>query len=434
MLRLAAPLALAELGWMAMGLADTVMVGRLPHSALAIGAVSVGSALFYGFGIFGLGLLVGLDTLVSQAFGAGDRHEAHRTLSSGLVIAVAGSPLLMLCVFAISPVLGWIGVNGAVRDQAVIFVNVLVWSLPPLMIYSALRRYLQGLHVVKPVTFALITANLVNIAGNWLLIYGHWGFSPMGIRGSAMATVAARIYLCAVLVWAIWRHDRTAFLHMRSDMLHVRRILALSLPAAIQIGLEVGVFNAATALAGTLDPVSLAAHAIALNAASLTYMVPLGISSAAAVMVGKAIGAGDSSAARRAGWTAMWIGIAFEILSAAAFFLLPRTISSAYTNDAKVITFSVTLLAIAALFQLFDGLQVIATGALRGIGDTRTAMLYNLIGYWVIGLPLGCWLCYRLHWGAVGLWVGLCVALILIGSGLLLVWSKASQTNPSPKH
>ncbi len=426
MLRLAAPLALAELGWMAMGLADAVMVGRLPDSALAIGAVSVGSALFYGFGIFGLGLLVGLDSLVSQAFGAGDKHEAHRIFSSGLVIAVTGSPLLMLCVFAVSPALGWIGVHGDVRDLAGTFVNVLVWSLPPLMLYSALRRYLQGLHVVKPVTIALVTANLVNIAGNWLLIYGHWGFPALGIRGSALATVAARVYMCAILAWAVWQHDKSAFLHMRSDMLHVRRILALSLPAAIQIGLEVGVFNAATALAGTLDPISLAAHAIALNAASLTYMVPLGISSAAAVMVGREVGAGDLPAARRAGWTALWIGIAFEVLSAAAFFLLPRTISSAYTNDDKVIAFSVTLLAIAALFQLFDGLQVIATGALRGIGDTRTAMLYNLVGYWVIGLPLGCWLCYRLHWGAVGLWAGLCLALILIGTGLLAVWNRRS--------
>ena len=427
MLRIAAPLALAELGWMAMGLVDTVMVGGLPNSALAIGATSVGSALFYGFGIFGLGLLVGLDTMVSQAFGAGNREEAHRTLSSGLVIAATGSPILMLCVFGVAPALALIGVNPVVRVQANLFVNVLVWSLPPLMLYSAFRRYLQGLHVVAPITFALITANLVNAAGNWLLIYGKWGFPPLGLRGSALATVIARIYMCAVLALAIRRHDATAFHHMRSDVAHIRRILSLSLPAAAQIGFEVGVFNMATALAGTLDSVSLAAHAIALNAASLTYMVPLGISSAAAVMVGKAMGARDPSRARQAGWTALWLAAGFEVCSAAAFVLFPRAIARLYTHDSRVISFAVTLLAIAAVFQLFDGLQVVATGALRGLGSTRTAMIYNLIGYWVLGLPLGCWLCFVLHWGAVGLWDGLCLSLICIGMGLVREWQKSSK-------
>ena len=424
MLRIATPLALAELGWMAMGLVDTVMAGGLPNSALAIGATSVGSAVFYGFGIFGLGLLMGLDTLVSQAFGAGDRPEAHRTLGSAIVIALAGSPLLMLCVFAISPALGLIGVTNEVRQEAGVFTNVLVWSLPPLMLYSAFRRYLQGMHVVKPITFALITANLVNALGNWMLIYGNWGFPAMGIRGSALATVIARLYMCAVLYWSICRHDPSAFRKMSSDLAHIKRILVLSLPAALQIGFEVGVFNAATALAGTLDPASLAAHAIALNAASITYMVPLGISSAAAVMVGKAVGAGDFAEAKQAGWTALWIAVAFEICSAAAFLLFPNAIAGIYTHDARVISFSVTLLAIAAVFQLFDGLQVVATGALRGLGSTRTAMVYNLIGYWVIGLPLGIWLCFGLRWGAVGLWDGLALALILIGVGLLLVWRK----------
>lgn len=425
MLRIATPLALAELGWMAMGLVDTVMVGRLPNSALAIGATSVGSALFYGFGIFGLGLMVGLDTMVSQAFGAGDRKEAHRTLASALVIAICGSPILMLCIFAISPLLTLIGVAQDVRLLARGFVQVLVWSLPPLMLYSAFRRYLQGMHIVQPITFALITANLVNAFGNWLLIEGHWGFPSLGLQGSALATVLARIYMSLVLFVAIRRHDPAAFHHLRSDMPHIRRILQLSLPAAAQIGFEVGVFNTATALAGTLDPVSLAAHAIALNAASLTYMVPLGISSAAAVMVGKAMGAGSPKEARQAGYTAIWITVAFEICSAAAFWVLPRQIAAIYTRDQAVISFTVTLLAIAAVFQLFDGLQVVATGALRGLGETRTAMIYNLVGYWIIGLPVGYWLCFGLRWGAVGLWDGLCLALILIGGGLLMVWNRS---------
>ncbi|HXJ40276.1 MAG TPA: MATE family efflux transporter, partial [Bryobacteraceae bacterium] len=198
------------------------------------------------------------------------------------------------------------------------------------------------------------------------------------------------------------------------------------LPAAITIGLEVGIFNTATALAGTLDPVSLAAHTIALNAAAVTYMVPLGIGSAAAVSVGRALGAGDPRGAARAGWTAIGITIAFECCSGIAFLLLPRQIASVYTHDQRVINFAAVLFVIAAVFQIFDGLQTVATGALRGLGNTRTPMVWNLLGYWAMAMPLGWWLCFRLGWGAAGLWDGLCLALIAIGLGLTWVWWRES--------
>jgi MATE family multidrug resistance protein len=204
-------------------------------------------------------------------------------------------------------------------------------------------------------------------------------------------------------------------------------LLRLGFPAAMTIGFEVGVFNAATALAGTLDPVSVAAHTIALNAASVTYMVPLGIGSAAAVSVGRAIGAGDRAGAARAGWLALGLASIFEIFAACSFVFLPRQIAGVYTEDPRIISFSVTLLGIGAVFQLFDGLQTVATGALRGAGSTKTAMVWNLLGYWVIGLPVGYWLCFGLGWGAVGLWDGLCLALVLIGIGLVVAWRKSTE-------
>jgi MATE family multidrug resistance protein len=426
MLRIAVPLALAELGWMAMGVVDTIMVGRLPASAVSIGAASVGNALFYVFAIFGLGLMAGLDTLASQALGAGDQTRARRVLASGFGLAACAAPILIACILGSAPILALIGVTETVRIQAVSFVHVLVWSLPLLMIYSILRRYLQALHHVKPITFALVTANLVNIFGNWLLIFGHWGLPAMGVRGSAFSTVCARIWLAGVLFIVVRRRDPAAFAHIRNIFQGVGKLLHLGLPAAITIGLEVGVFNASTALAGTLDPVSLAAHTIALNAASVSYMVPLGIASAAAVSVGRAIGAGDRPGAARAGWHALGIGVVYEFLSAFCFLVFPRQIARAYTADPKVIALSVSLLFIAAVFQLFDGLQTVATGALRGLGNTRTPMVWNLLGYWVIGLPLGCWLCFRQGWGVVGIWDGLCLALILIGLGLTAIWRKAN--------
>ena len=426
MLRIAIPLALAELGWMFMGVVDTIMVGRLPESAVSIGAASVGNALFYSFAIFGIGLMSGLDTLVSQAFGAQDWTRARRSLASGLGLAVCATPVLAGCILSGAPLLKVIGVTAPVERQAISFSHVLVWSLPLLLIYTVLRRYLQGLHHVRPITFALITSNLVNVFGNWLLIFGHWGVPALGVRGSALSTVIARVYLAGVLFVAVKRRDPEAFSQVGDLFQGVGRLLHLGLPAALTIGFEVGVFNTSTALAGTLDPVSLAAHTIALNASSVTYMVPLGIASAAAVSVGRHMGSGDRQGAARAGWSALRIGVAFEILAALSFLIFPRQIARLYTHDPRVIAFAVTLLSIAAVFQLFDGLQVIATGALRGLGNTRTAMVWNLLGYWVIGLPLGCWLCFHLHWGAVGLWYGLCLALILIGLGLTAVWRRES--------
>ncbi len=434
MLRIAMPLALAELGWMSMGIVDIIMVGRLPDSAVAIGAASLGSALFYPFAIFGVGLMSGMDTLVSQAFGAGDMKEARRSLVSGLLSAAVASPLLIALVLACIPLLSLLGVDAAIRAQSISFLRVLLWSLPLLVAYTVFRRYLQGLHDVRPVTYALISSNAVNALGNWILIYGHWGAPGMGIRGSALSTVLARIYLTAVLLWAVVRRDPLAFRGARPDRVHVRRLLRLGIPAAITTLLEVGVFNVATALAGTTNAVSLAAHTIALSMASLTYMVPLGISSAAAVAVGRSIGAGDRGGAIRAGWIAIAIGTLYEIGAALSFLLFPRQLAKLYTTDARVISFAVALFAIAALFQIFDGLQTIATGALRGLGDTHSAMILNLIFYWAVGLPFGCWLCYALGWGVVGLWDGLCAALILIAIGLLIVWRRRSAQAAAAKY
>ncbi len=431
MLRIAIPLAFAELGWMSMYVVDNIMVGHLPDSAVAIGAASVGGALFSVFAIFGIGLMSGLDTLISQAYGAGNPPEAHRVLASGLTLAIGLSPLIAGFVLALIPMLGVLGVEASIRGPAMGFIKILVWSMPVLLVYTTFRRYLQGIHYVRPVTFALITSNLVNVFGNWLLIYGHWGAPALGIRGSALSTVIARIYLAGAVGLAVRLRDPAAFHDLRPDRERIVALLRLGLPAALTVGFEVGVFNTTTALAATLGPVSLAAHTIALNAASITYMVPLGISSAAAVSVGRALGAGDRRRAVEDGWTALGIAVAFEVAAALAFFLLPREIAQAYTRDPHVISFAVSLLAIAGVFQIFDGLQAVATGALRGMGNTGTAMKWNLVCYWAIGLPFGCWLCFVLHWGAVGLWDGFCLALVLIGTGLLATWRRSTKRTPT---
>ena len=427
LLRLAWPLALAELGWMAMGIIDTIMVGRLPDSAAAIGAVSLGSILFFTCTVFGGCLLLGLDTFVSQAYGAGRMADCHRSLWSGLWLCAALTPILMAINVAMASGLAGFGVNPQVLPLATRYIRILNWGTLPLMLYFALRRYLQSIAIVKPVMFTLISANLVNLFGNWMLIYGHLGFRASGTDGSAWATCAARVYMAAALAITAIFYDRVR----HSGMFHVStapdwprmfRLLKLGFPAAAQVGLEMGVFGLVTALVARLDAASLAGHQIALNLASLTFMVPLGISSAAAVRVGHLIGQREAEAAGRAGWSALACGVAFMALAAVVFVAIPGPISRVYSSDPAVIRISVKLLAIAAVFQLFDGCQVVAGGALRGAGNTRAPMWCHLIFYWFVGLPLGMWLCFRWRWGAAGLWVGLCCAIILIGSVLLVVW------------
>lgn len=427
MLTLAAPVVLAELGWVSMGLVDTLMVGSLGPEA--IGAVGIGTSIFMGVCIFGMGLLLGLDTLVSQAFGAGRLDDCHRWLVHGVVLSLAlGVPITLLVMAASASLSVW-GLTPEVLRLTQPYLDALVWSVPPLLVYAAFRRYLQGMGVARPVMVALVTANIVNLAANWVLITGRFGAPAMGVRGSAWATVVARIGMALYLLVVIVYRERgrrpglfeTSF---RIEVSRMRELLRLGLPAATQITLEVGVFATATALAGRLAPAALAAHQIAINLASFTFMVPLGIASAGAVRVGHAVGRGDPPGAARAGWTALLFGVVFMACASAIFLLMPRWLIGAFTTNRAVLEIGTSLLFVAAVFQLFDGVQGVSTGVLRGLGDTRTPMLWNLAAHWFIGLPLGYGLCFTAGLGVLGLWWGLSTGLIICGVALLSVWAR----------
>jgi MATE family multidrug resistance protein len=420
MLTLAWPIVLAELGWTAMGVVDTIVVGRLPNSAESIAAVSLGTIVFYTVGIFGSGLMMGLDPLVSQAFGARNPRDAHRSLINALYLALPISLVLMAILWGSAPLLDRVGERPEVMRLMRPYLSVLTWSTFPLLLYFALRRYLQGVSIVRPVMFALISANLVNFFANLALVFG-----PLGVTGSAWATVISRIYMIAVLggsLWFIEKPDRAW--PWRPDFARMRRLLALGLPIGIQILMETGIFAIAAVLIGKLDSASLAAHQIALSLASTTFMVTLGIGSAGAVRVGQALGRKDSDSAATAGWTALLLGVSFMTVAALTFWAFPVALARIYTSDPVVIRIGVSLLFIAGWFQVFDGTQVVLAGVLRGAGDTQTPMYCHFIGYWVLGLPLGYVLCYRYHQGAAGIWTGLCVALIAIASILTVLWRR----------
>ena len=412
-----------------MGIVDSVMVGRLPDSAVAIGATGLGQSLYHSIAIFGGGLLLGLDTFVSQAYGRKDLNDARLSLVNGLFLALVLTPILMLTVSFWPPLMQRFGISAELVGPMRPFLRALNWGTLPLLTYFALRRYLQAENVVVPIMFALISANVVNAVGDWALIYGHLGLPAMGITGSGWSTCVARVYMAGVLVvtW-LWVESKRSLPKwagvVRIDLRRIAALLKLGAPAAAQILLEIGAFAAATALIARLGPVPLSGHEIALNCAALSFMVPLGISSAAAVRVGQQLGRGDPEGARRAGWSAIILGVGFMACSGLVFVSIPTWIARLFSPDPIVIRTGARLLLVAAAFQLFDGLQTVATGALRGSGDTKTPMLANFVAYWLIGLPVGYLLCFKLGWGAVGVWIGLCGGLMMIGSALLLTWQR----------
>ncbi len=427
LLRLALPVVLAEIGWMGMGLVDTLMVG--PLGPAAIGAAGVGNALFFAVAIFGMGVMLGLDALVSQSFGARRLDDCIRWLQHGMLLSAITAPVLMVISYG-----GWLtmdlwGLHPGVKDMASAYMGVIILGTPALLFYATFRRYLQGMHLVRPVMMALITANLVNAAGNWVLVYGHLGVPALGIAGSAWATNLARLYMATFLGIAILLEHRRRGVHHPQvpfvfDAGRLRGLFRMGAPAAAQTMVEVGVFGAVTIIAGRLDPTSLGSHQIALNVASLAFMVPLGLASAAAVQVGHAVGGGRTRDAVAAGWASLVVGLVAMLLVALPMLAMPVALLRPFSQDPGVLATGARLLAIAAAFQLFDGAQAVATGVLRGVGDTRSAFVMNVIGHWVVGLPCGYLLCFVAGWGVAGLWIGLSIGLTIVALALTLIWRR----------
>lgn len=428
---LAIPVVLAELGWMGMGVVDTLMVSRLGDEA--VGAVGVGRSVFMGVGVFGIGLLLGLDTVISNAYGAGKRQLCRVALWHGIWIAILiALPLTLLIRLVGAQMQAW-GVDPAVLPIIDAYIGPASWAALPIFLYAALRRYLQAVERVAPVLFALISANLVNILVNWMLVFGNLGAPELGVEGAAWATVFSSSYMAIVLAIAVIRHiggqqwEQPFPWAIQRQML--RRLLSLGIPAGFQLLLEVGVFALATMLAGRLIPAALAAHQITITVASVTYMVPLGISQATAVRVGHKRGAEDIVAARYVGWMGIGFAAGFMALSAIFLVTFARTVLGWFNASDAVIGVAVPLFVAAGVFQVFDGLQVAAIGALRGLGDTRSALIWNAIGYWGVTLPLGYYLCFQRGLGALGLWLGFCCGLAICGVALVRRWhARASLT------
>jgi MATE family multidrug resistance protein len=421
MLRLALPVALVQLGIMAMGVVDTIMVGHVSPAALASGAL--GNLYFFIAGIFGQGTLMALDPVIAQAVGARDDEAISRALQRGLVLSLALTVFTCATFIPVRWVLTVLEQPRDVVPDAAAYVRVAIPGVFPFYAFVVFRQSMQAMGRVAPVLWTVLVANVLNAGLNWVFIYGNLGSPPLGVAGSSLATSNSR-WVMAILLLALsgtavygrlrpWRKETGAIQPLL-------RMLRLGLPIGLQYLLEYGAFAAAALLMGVLGTTQMAAHQIAINLASFTFMVPLGVSTATAVLVGHAIGAGDEAQARRAAVAGIAVGTSFMCASAIVFRVFPVALARTYTGDAAVVVLAATLIPIAGVFQVFDGIQAVAAGVLRGIGDTHAPAIINVVGFWLIGLPVSWLLAFRLGGGAVGLWWGIvvglaAVALILLG-------------------
>jgi MATE family multidrug resistance protein len=436
MAALAVPVILAEVGWVTMGLVDTLLVG--PLGPAAIGAVGFGSIVFLSVGVFGMGLLLGLDTVIAQAYGAGRLDRCRHWLEQGVYLSLLiAAPLALLLYGLVATLPAW-GIDAEVLPVAVPYMQVLAASVVPLLFYATFRRYLQAVNCVRPVTLALLSANVINAIVGWMLIYGKAGLPALGATGAAWATLVSRVYMAAVLLVAIRLRDRPARANAQRPVVRIHwpsiaHLLRLGVPASLQGVMEVGVFAAASAFISRLAPAALAAHQVALSLWSLAYMMPLGLSSAGAVRVGHAIGRGDRPGVWQAGWTALALGAVLTSFAAATFLLAGRSLIGAFSQDPAVLAIGPSLLGIAGLCVVFDGTQSIGTGILRGLGETRVPAVAALVSFWAIGLPLGYTACFRWGWGAEGMWMGLASGLVLVGAAVLHTWHRrVPRLRPAP--
>ncbi len=429
--KLALPVIAAQLGMMMLGIVDIAMVGRL--GARTVAAVALGEVVVFGTWIIGLGLVMGIDPIVSQAHGAKRGEEAGLALQRGIVIGLLASlPIAAAWIFS-RPLLEFLGQDAALAREAQIYTRTQAFSVAPLIVFMALRQYLQGREIVMAPMKVLLVANLVNVLLNWGLIFGNLGMPALGVRGAALATGFTRIFMVAGLALLIVRRRMHAGAWVAWSRACLRphglaAVLRYGIPIAAQFALEVWAFNASTLLAGFLGVVPVAAHLVVLKLASLSFMVPLGISIAAATRVGNLLGAGDRARAQRAAWMALAMGGGATIFAAALFLLFPRALPALFTTDGAVIALGATILPIAAAFQLFDGTQVVGGGILRGMGDTRPAALYNLLGYYAVALPLAWWLVLRRGAGVSGIWWALCAGLFVVA---LLLVLRVARRGPS---
>lgn len=417
---LSIPIVATQLGQISNGFVDVIMVGRLGSPELA--GVALGNATYFLFALIGIGILLAVGPMVSQAYGAGKHDPIGRTTRQALWLATLLSLPILLIMWNAKLPWNLMQQDAATMAYAEGYLQAAMWGFLPFMWFNALRNFVEAIARPLPITIIIVMGILLNIGANYGLMFGNFGLPRLGLTGTGWATCIVHWFMfTCIALYVAFKDPYRSYGVLRKlrtpDFGYFHELLRVGLPIGGSIGLEVTLFSATAFLIGTYGAVPIAAHQIAIQCAAISYMVPLGIGLATSVRVGQNIGAKDFSAAATSGYAGMALSLIFMSCTALLFLLAPNFIVSIYmdtndpTNTATVLQV-VSLLGIAALFQLFDGLQATALGALRGLKDTRIPMVLGFIAYWVIGMPTGLGLGFGLGMGPEGFWWGLVIGLL----------------------
>jgi MATE family multidrug resistance protein len=421
MLRLATPVVVVQVGLMLMGVVDTMVVGRLSAEGLA--AVALGNLAVLSVAAFGMGMLMALDPLVAQAVGAGDTGTVRRSVQRGMVLAAMISVPSGLILLSGEWVLPFLRQPAEIIPVAAGYARIAILALPAFFAFVVFRQTLQAMEKMRPIVVTILIANIFNLGADWVLVFG-WGPIPaMGALGSAWATTAGRWLLLLTLALIARKELSPLLWPFEENILRWKPLwqtIRLGAPIGLQIQLEFAAFGVVALFMGGFGTVEMAAHQVAINLASLTFMVPLGVGAAAAVRIGLAVGAGNAEAVRRGTTAALVCGTGFMVLTGALFVGAAGPLAAAYTSVPEVLALAVIFIPIAGFFQVFDGIQVVSAGILRGMGDTRAPVVINVLGFWLLGMPVSLALAFRTSLGPAGLWWGLVAGLGAVAVFLLI--------------
>ena len=420
---LSIPIVVGQLGQLLMSVVDTIMVGKIGAQPLA--AAAVANAVFHLVLVVGFGLSMAVTPLTAIAYGAGRFKECGVILRQGILVNLFFGLLLCGVTYLLSESIRFLNQPVEIVGPASLYMKVLGFSLLPMMLFQSYRQFAEGVSFLRPAMIITLLANLVNILANWVFIYGNLGVPPLGLTGAGIATISSRTFMALMLMIVITRSKEmlpyAPLLKFRGpDFPVIRRLLAIGIPAGCQYFFEVSAFAASSVMIGWMGTIPLAAHQIALNLASISFMVAMGISSAATIRVSNAVGGNDIQATRRAGFTAALLCAGFMASAGLIFILFRVFLPGLYISDKAVIDISAALLVIVAFFQVSDGTQAVGLGILRGITDMKVPTFLTLAAYWIMGLPSGYYMAFKLDMGIYGVWYGLLVS--LTASALLMMF------------
>ncbi len=411
---IAYPVTLSQLGHIMVSVADSMMVGRV--GVVPLGGASLANMVVSILITFGIGISYGVTPLVAAADGANNKSHLSVLLKNSILINIIAGILLFSLVLVGSNLLYHLDQPVDVVDVAIPYLTVISASVIPLMIFQTYRQFLEGLSITRPAMYVSIAANILNVILNYILIFGQFGFEPMGLLGAGISTLISRIIMAVVMILITinskyYKKNSVSIKGLKYSKAVLSRILKIGVPSAFQYFFEIATFASAVVMMGWLGKEFLAAHQIAINLAAVTYMMATGMAAAAMVRAGNQIGKKDYIGLRRASNSIIWMVI-FFMSTTAIFFILARSfLPTLYIDNAIVIKEASKLLIIAALFQLSDGLQVVSLSLLRGMEDTKIPTLIVFVSYMIVGLPSAYLLGFTFDFGSMGIWTGLLVGL-----------------------